>query len=84
MSYRRHVWDQVKNITAEALMKALERDGWVQDEKVGSDFAYRHPDGRRVTIHYHPRKTYGPGLLRALLKDIGWTEEDMRRLRIIK
>jgi hypothetical protein len=35
-------------------------------------------------IHYHPRKTYGPKLLTALLNEIGWTEADMRRVKLIK
>jgi predicted RNA binding protein YcfA (HicA-like mRNA interferase family) len=84
MSFPRHIWDQLKSITADRLIKALEKDGWVQDEKQGSDFVFRHPDGRRVSIHYHPHKTYGPKLLKNLLKDIGWTEADLRRLKIIK
>jgi len=39
---------------------------------------------KRVVIHYHPRKTYGPKLLKALLADIGWSEADMRRVKLIK
>jgi len=37
-----------------------------------------------VVIHYHPRKTYGPGLLKGLLADIGWDEKDLKRLKLIK
>ena len=37
-----------------------------------------------MVIHYHPRKTYGPKLLKALLADIGWSEADMRRIKLIK
>jgi len=84
MSFPQHIWSQLKGITADRLIAALEKDGWVQDEKQGSDFVFRHPDGRRVSIHYHPRRTYGPKLLKNLLKDIGWTEADLRRLKIIK
>ncbi|OGF53805.1 MAG: hypothetical protein A2Z21_01010 [Candidatus Fraserbacteria bacterium RBG_16_55_9] len=29
-------------------------------------------------------ETFGPSLLKALLTDIGWTEDDLRRLRLIK
>jgi hypothetical protein len=29
-------------------------------------------------------KTYGPKLLKALVSNIGWTEADMRRLRLIR
>ena len=48
------------------------------------NLALTHEDGRIVSIHYHPRKTYHRGLLKGLLDDIGWTEDDMRRLKLLK
>ncbi len=79
-----HVWNQLKNLTADELCAALEKDGWAWETTRGASRTYRHYDGTRVTIHYHPTKTYGPNLLKSLLADIGWTEEEMRRLRLIK
>jgi predicted RNA binding protein YcfA (HicA-like mRNA interferase family) len=38
----------------------------------------------RVSVHYHPKKTYGERMLRGLLKDIGWTDDDCKRLKIAK
>lgn len=38
----------------------------------------------RVSIHVHPQKTYGPKMLQGLLSDIGWTESEMRLLKLIK
>ena len=32
----------------------------------------------------HPKKTMGPRLLKSLLKDTGWTNEDLVRLGLIK
>jgi len=85
MAYPRHIWQQVKNLTADDLIAALERDGWKPDDPSGAIHPYIDPATRkRVTIHYHPRKTYGSKLLQGLLADIGWTEADMRRLRLIK
>jgi predicted RNA binding protein YcfA (HicA-like mRNA interferase family) len=84
MKYSKNVWQQLKSITADELIRALEKDGWVRDVGVGAELVYRHEDGRIVSIHYHPRKTYRPGLLEALLGDIGWAEADMRRLKLIK
>ena len=84
MNFPEHVWKQIKNLTCEELMTALERDGWVWDETTGAVQVYRHPHRGRVTIHYHPHKTYGPGLLKGLLEDIGWTPKDMKRLKLIK
>ncbi|HEY3118719.1 MAG TPA: type II toxin-antitoxin system HicA family toxin [Chloroflexota bacterium] len=65
------------------MTRALERDGWAQDVTRGAVRVYRHSDGERVTIHYHPGKTYGRKLLEGLLEDIGWSEADLRRLRLI-
>jgi len=84
MKFPPHVWSQLKNKSADDLISALKKDGWNPDEKIGAQQVWRHPDGRRVSIHYHPKKTYGPKLLKALLEDIGWTESDMRRLKLIK
>jgi predicted RNA binding protein YcfA (HicA-like mRNA interferase family) len=46
---------------------------------------YRHPDGRRVVIHYHrATDTLTPYVLRNLLAGTRWTEDDLRRLKLIK
>lgn len=85
MKLSKSAWDQLKNKTADDLVSALLKDGFVLDIKVRTERIYRHPDGRRVSIHYHTgSRRYGPGLLRALLDDTGWSEEDMKRLKLIK
>lgn len=84
MHYSPHIWNQIKNITADELIKALLRDGWIRDEGRGAILVYRHFDGRRITVHYHPQKTYGPKLLKGLLDDIGWNEDDLRRLKLVR
>ena len=84
MKYPPNVWDQLKNLTADQLVHALKKDGWVKDESSGAIHIYRHPDGRRASIHYHPHKTYGPKLLKNLLDDINWSEKEMRNVKLIK
>jgi len=84
MSSSKHIWNQLKNKTPDELISALFKDGWTLDETRGATRAYRHSDGRRIVIHYHPHKTYGPKLLKSLLSDIGWTESDLRRLKLVK
>ena len=37
----------------------------------------------RVSVHYHPKKTYGEKMLKALLDDIGWDDKDLKRLKLI-
>lgn len=84
MTWSQNTWDQLKNVSADELMRALERDGWERDGGRGSQLIYRAADGRRVSVHYHPGKTFGRKLLQALLDDIGWTEDDLRRLKLIR
>jgi predicted RNA binding protein YcfA (HicA-like mRNA interferase family) len=80
-----NVWNQLKNITCDELIDPLIHDGWEYDGSHGAVHVYRHnKNGRRVTIHWHPKETYGDNLLKAFLKEIGWSENDMRRLRLIR
>ena len=81
-------WRQIKNIRHRELVRALEKDGWERDIKRGARLIYvkLFPNGkvRRVSIHYHPTKTFPPGTLKSMLEDIGWTDEDLIDLRLIK
>jgi predicted RNA binding protein YcfA (HicA-like mRNA interferase family) len=84
-SFSQNVWNQLKNKSANDLIKALLKGGFRLVDKVKVERIYRHPDGRKVSIHYHKgNKTYGAGLLKELIEDTGWSEEDMRRLKLIK
>ena len=85
MSFPKNVWDQLKNITTRELIAALEKDGFRPDEELKTERIYKHPDGRRCSIHYHKgSKCYGPKLLKGLFKGIGWSEKDLRRIKLIK
>jgi predicted RNA binding protein YcfA (HicA-like mRNA interferase family) len=87
MAFPQHVWQQLKSTTADEIIAALKRDGYKQDPaSADATIAYIKigTPNKRVVIHYHPRKTYGPKLLKALLDEIGWTEADMRRVKLIK
>lgn len=85
MAFSSSAWDQLKNKTADDLIAALKRDEWtLEPECKGAIQVYRSPSGERVGIHYHPKKTYGPKLLKGLLADIGWDEDDLKRLKLIK
>lgn len=83
MSFSAHIWNQLKNLSADELIGALLKDQWEEHTSCGSQHVYLK-DGRRVSVHYHPGKTFGPGLLKGLLNDTGWTESDFRRLKLIK
>ena len=87
MAFSKNVWDQLKNLTADELISALLRDGYVKDpasRDATISYIKRQSEAKRIVIHYHPRKTYRPGLLKGLLADIGWNVDDLRRLKLIK
>ncbi len=85
MKYSKNAWSQLKNKTADDLISALLKDSFEPDGIVRTERIYRHPDGRRVSIHYHKGSdTYRSGLLKSLLDDIGWSEDDMRRIKLVK
>ena len=88
-TYSRAVWSQLKNKTVQDIMRALRKDGWVEEDNPRSTVAFRHPDRTdpahsRVVFHVHPKKTMGAKLLRGLLDTIDWSESDLARLGLIK
>jgi predicted RNA binding protein YcfA (HicA-like mRNA interferase family) len=78
------IWDQLKNITADGLINALIKDGWVLHSAGGSSRKVFLKGNKMVSVHYHPHKVFGKDLLTDLLQDIGWTESDLKRLKLIK
>jgi predicted RNA binding protein YcfA (HicA-like mRNA interferase family) len=74
-----------RNLTARKLIGALQKDGFVLTRSRGSHHIYHHPDGRRVNVSYHKSSDVFPiGTLKQMLEDIGWTEDDLKRLELIK
>lgn len=78
------IWARLKNLSCDDIVRLLLDDGWFLAREKGALRTYRNKQGREVTIHYHPNKNYGPDLLRMLLNDIGWTELDFKRLKLIR
>jgi predicted RNA binding protein YcfA (HicA-like mRNA interferase family) len=79
-------YSQLRGLTARRLIRALRRDGFVFDRQTGSHQQYRHPDGRRVTVAFHSSSdTFKPGTLKTMIEEQAhWTEDDLRRLRLLR
>lgn len=74
----------VKNITARRLISALKRDGFHLTTGRKGVLLFRHPDGRKVEVHFHHSgQTFPPKTLKAMIEDAGWTIEDLKRLKLI-
>ena len=75
---------RLRNVAARELVSALERDGFAYRRTRGSSRVYRHSDGRRTVVHYHPSNdTLTLGTLRSILSGTQWTEDDLERLGLI-
>ena len=77
---------QLRSLTVRQLITALRRDGFYLWRQRGSHQQYHHPDGRKVKATFHsPGQTFAPKTLRTMLEtQAQWTEEDLRRLRLLR
>jgi len=75
----------LRSLTARQLASALQTDGFTLKRQKGSHRRYVHPDGRRVTLSFHHASdTFRIGTLRSIIElQAGWTEEDLRGLRLL-
>ena len=79
-------WSRLRSLTAREVIRALRRDGFYLDRQTGSHRYYAHPDERTVTLSFHrPGQTFRIGTLRSMIQDQAeWTEQDLRRLGLLR
>jgi len=76
---------QLRNLSAREIISALVRDGFGYDRGDGSHQIYYHPDGRRVTVTFHGgNTTFTRKTLKSMIDQTRWTEEDLKRLKLIR
>lgn len=62
-------YTKLRSLTAQKIEQALERDGFILRRKHDAIRIYRHPDGRRVTIHFHRgSQTFAIGTLKSIIE----------------
>ncbi len=59
------------------LVRALGRAGFVVERTRGSHVFLKHEDGRTTVVPIHSGETIGPGLLRAILRDVELSQDDL-------
>ncbi len=64
-------------LSADELLRALERRGFQVVRQHGSHVRLRHPNGRVVSVPVHAGRDIGRGLLRKILRDIEWDVDDL-------
>lgn len=71
---------KLPNVSAQALIKALEKIDFRAVRQKGSHVRMKHEDSRVVTIPMHAGKTIGKGLLLKILRDADLTKEELINL----
>ena len=79
-------YSKLRSLTARKLIRALRRDGFYLARKSGSHRQYLHRDGRRVTVSFHSSgDTFRIRILKIMIEDQAkWTDEDLKRLKLLK
>jgi YD repeat-containing protein len=79
-------YGQLRNTTAREVISALIRDGFAFDRGGGSHQIYYHPDGRRVAVVFHGGgSTFKRKTPKSIIElQACWTNEDLRRLKLIR
>ena len=72
---------RLPRLKGKELIRILEKLGFDVVRSRGSHFLLRHADGRTTTVPVHTGEILGPGLLRAILRDIELTAEELLRHR---
>ena len=77
----KNVWEQIKSIDKDKLIKALEKDNWLLDTEHKKFRTYRKGINK-VTIHYHNTNFKNPKLLKCCLKTSAGKKKITRGLNL--
>jgi predicted RNA binding protein YcfA (HicA-like mRNA interferase family) len=68
---------RLPRLKGKELIRVLEHAGFRIVRTKGSHTFLRHPDGRTTVVPVHSGETIGPGLLRAILRDVEMSADDL-------
>jgi len=71
---------RLPRITGRELVNALKGAGFTVERTRGSHLFLKHADGRATAVPIHSGETIGPGLLRAILRDVEISVDELLRL----
>ena len=71
---------RLPRLKGKELVRALESAGFTVDRTRGSHLFLKHADGRTTTIPIHSGETIGPGLLRAILRDVEISGDELAHM----
>lgn len=71
---------KLPRVTAEDMIRVLERMGFHLVRQSGSHKIYKNAAGRRVTVPYHRKRILHPKVVKSILADADLTVEEFIRL----
>ena len=71
---------RLPRVKGREIVRALQRVGFDVDRTRGSHVFLKHPDGRATAIPVHSGETLGAGLLRAILRDVEMSVDELAEL----
>ena len=75
----------LRSLTAREMIAALMQDGFSFVRQRGSHQRYRHPDCRRVTVAPRQGDTFPLMTLKSMIEgQARWTEDDLKRLKLVR
>jgi len=74
------VSQRLPRVTADEIIRVLEKVGFTLARQSGSHKIYKSSTGKRVTVPYHKGKVLHPKVLASILKDADLSREDFKDL----
>ena len=71
---------KLPRVTADEIMRVLEKAGFTLVRQSGSHKIYRSSTGKRATVPYHKGKVLHPKVLASILRDADLSREDFQSL----
>ncbi len=71
---------RIPRVKGKELVRVLSRAGFVVERQRGSHVFLKHADGRATVVPVHSGETIGPGLMRAILRDIEMSLDELTDL----
>jgi len=68
---------RLPRLKGKEIIRILERSGFRAVRSRGSHTFLIHPDGRATVVPVHAGEIIGPGLLRAILRDVEMSADDL-------
>ena len=73
---------RLPRVTADEVIRVIEKVGFTLARQSGSHRIYRSSAGKRITVPYHKGKVLHPKVLASILKDANLSREEFKNLLV--